>query len=264
MALNKKYGWKPDLPDFRDHVYCAPEPMLTKLPPKYDVREDAGIIFPSTFDQEETNSCTANATANAHLCAQLRGDITLGHLAPVPFVPSRLFIYYNERVLEGDTSSDDGATIRDAFKTIAKDGTCPETMWPFVVTNVLKKPDNKCYLEALKHQALSYNRINRNLLQLKACLASGFPFVFGMSVYESFESEEVARTGVVPMPSIDEQFQGGHAVLACGFDDTTERFTVQNSWGTSWGDKGFFTLPYEYLTTESLSDDFWTVKQVEI
>ena len=98
---------------------------------------------------------------------------------------------------------------------------------------------------------------------MKGCLASGYPFVFGFTVYDSFDSEEVAKTGVVPMPSSGEQPLGGHAVLAVGYDDEQRRFIVRNSWGTEWGMQGYFTMPYVYLLDDGLADDFWTIRRVE-
>jgi C1A family cysteine protease len=99
---------------------------------------------------------------------------------------------------------------------------------------------------------------------MKGCIASGFPFVVGFAVYESFESDAVARTGTVPLPAPTEAVIGGHAVLAVGYDDAKQRFHMMNSWGAGWGDKGFFTMPYAYLTDEDLSADFWTIRIVEV
>src|SRR4026208_19653 len=109
---------------------------------------------------------------------------------------------------------------------------------------------------------VSYQRVDRTLSQMKGCLADGFPFVFGFTVYDTFESAQVARTGVLQMPKPREGVVGGHAVLAVGYDDKSERFTVRNSWGTSWGKRGYFTMPYSYLLTDNLSDDFWTIRLV--
>jgi C1A family cysteine protease len=97
---------------------------------------------------------------------------------------------------------------------------------------------------------------------MKGCLAAGYPFVFGFTVYESFESDAVAKTGVVEMPAPSEKVLGGHAVVAVGYDDSTQRFIVRNSWGPGWGMGGYFTIPYAYLTDSNLADDFWTVHLV--
>ncbi len=186
----KKYGWIPDLPDQRDHLYTAPQPVRAKLPKKVDLRRKC----PPVFNQGALGSCTANAIAAAHQFDQMKQKKTR------PFTPSRLFIYYNERVMEGTVREDAGAMIRDGIKTLVKQGAAPETTWPYVISKFASKPPKKCYDAGLLNQALSYQRLTPVLSQLKGCLASGYPFVFGFSVYESFESETVARTGKVPMP----------------------------------------------------------------
>jgi C1A family cysteine protease len=247
----KTYGWIPDLPDARDHVYKVAKPIA--LPPSMDLRSHC----PPVIDQGQLGSCTANALANAHLYEQLQQRV------PVAFLPSRLFIYYNERVLEHTVKSDSGASLRDGIKTVNKQGVCPETMWPYVTRKFAVKPSAKCYKTALTHQVVDYQAIPRTLDQFKTCLASGFPFVFGFSVYESFESAEVAKTGLVPMPQSGEAQLGGHAVMAVGFDDAQQRFIVMNSWGTGWGLQGFFLMPYAYLMNAGLSSDFWTIRMVE-
>ena len=115
----------------------------------------------------------------------------------------------------------------------------------------------------MKHQALSYHRVPQTLNQMKGCLLEGFPFVFGFTVYESFESAAVAKTGKLNMPKKNESVVGGHAVVAVGYDDTSKRFIVRNSWGAAWGIKGYFTIPYDYLLDDNLANDFWTIRMVE-
>jgi C1A family cysteine protease len=251
MPHNKHYGWVPDLPDHRDQLYSAPVVKLVTFPAKADLRSQC----PPVYDQGQLGSCTANAIAGA-----VQFDL-MKESKPV-FVPSRLFIYYNERVIEGTVNSDSGAMIRDGIKSIAHQGDAPEKDWPYDIAKFADKPPAKAFADAKKHEAVSYQRLVQDLNQMKGCLASGYPFVFGFTVYESFESQQVATSGQVPMPSPNEKTVGGHAVMAVGYDDSQQRFIVSNSWGNGWGMAGYFTMPYAYLTQSSLSDDFWTIRLV--
>lgn len=248
-----RYGWTPDLPDQRDLLYAAPRGLLP-LPTKVDLR----LRCPPVFDQGELGSCTANAIGAAfkyELMKLKRGE---------DFLPSRLFIYYIERAIEQTINSDSGAQIRDGMKCVNKQGVCPESMWPYDTSKFAIKPTDPCFTNAKEHQVLSYHRVARALNQMRGCLADGYPFVFGFAVYESFESSEVAQSGKLNMPKKNEQRVGGHAVLAVGYEDEAKRFIVRNSWGAAWGKKGYFTIPYDYLMEEQLSDDFWTIRMVEV
>jgi C1A family cysteine protease len=248
-----RYGWLPDLPDQRDHFYAAPVERAVVLPASTDLRPQC----PPVYDQGQLGSCTANAIAGA-----IQFDRLKQRLAQV-FVPSRLFIYYNERALEHTIDSDSGAQIRDGIKSVARQGDCPETEWPYVITKFKTKPAPRCYADALKYLVVSYQRLTPVLSQLKGCLASGYPFVFGFTVYESFESAQVARTGHASLPGAGERAIGGHAVVGVGYHDAKQWFIVRNSWGNRWGLKGYFTLPYAYLTDENLASDFWTIRIVQ-
>ncbi|MGD0330429.1 MAG: C1 family peptidase [Nitrososphaeria archaeon] len=247
-----RYGWIRDIPDQRDYLYAAPPEFLLKLPSSVDLRPQC----PPVYDQGQLGSCTANAIA-----ADLEFDQMKEKQAQI-FVPSRLFIYYNERVMEGTVASDSGAQIRDGIKSVAKQGACPENLWPYDITKFAVKPPQQCYQQALKYKAVQYQRITQISNQLKGCLASGYPFVFGFTVYESFESPQVAQTGHAPMPSPTETVVGGHAVMAVGYDDSQNWFIMRNSWGEGWGMKGYFTLPYAYLIDQNLASDFWTIRTV--
>ena len=177
-------------------------------------------------------------------------------------MPSRLFIYYNERATERTIPSDSGAQIRTGIKTVAKRGVCPEDLWPYRTRRFREKPQRRCYVDAAKHPALTYRRVPRELATLKACLASGYPFMFGFTVYQSFHAPKVTRTGRGMLLIKREKIRGGHAVLAVGYDEAKKRFILRNSWGRKWGTRGYFTLPYDYLMNHHLSEDFWTIRVV--
>jgi len=247
------YGWRPDSPDQRDHLYAAPPKILVKLPPGVDLRPGC----PPVYNQGALGSCTANAIAGALEFDQIKERLRQR------FVPSRLFIYYNERVIEGTVEIDSGASLRDGIKSVSAQGACPELEWPYDITMFSIKPSARCYRDARQHRAIGYQRLVRDLFQLKGCLASGYPFVFGFTAYGSFEGATVRRTGVLHMPKPDETPVGGHAVLAVGYDDARQSFIVRNSYGPSWGTAGYFTMPFAYLLNENLSQDFWTIRTVQ-
>jgi len=259
----KKYGWRPDLPDKRDHYLQAPEMVEASWPPVVDLRPNC----PPVYDQGDLGSCTGNAIAGAIEFDLMKQAAAGG--TEKDFPPSRLFIYYNERVMEGDVSDDAGAEIRDGIKSVASQGDCPEPVWPYDVSQFAVQPTQAAYDAAVQHKALSYLRLFRsqseefNVKNLRYCVASlGVPVVFGFTVYESFESDAVATTGVLPMPGPQEAAIGGHAVMVVGYKHADKQFIIRNSWGTNWGDAGYFYMPYAYVADPDLCDDFWIIKTV--
>lgn len=266
MRTNRIYGWNPDRPDHRDLVRVPAPAVLDHLPSSVDLRENPAM--PPVYDQAQIGSCTANA-----ISAAFEFDLRRQHA--VDFAPSRLFIYYNERLMEGNVGFDSGAQIRDGIKSIARQGVVPESQWPYDGRpagpdgawpeghRAALRPTDKLYAEAEEHQSLRYERVVQEASHIKAALAAGSLVVFGFTVFSSFESAEVARTGEAPMPQPGDSVLGGHAVALCGFDDDLGRYLVRNSWGTGWGQEGYFTLPYEFVEDARLASDFWTVTKVE-
>lgn len=248
----KGFGWKRDLPDRRDHYFNVSAPGSLALPPSVDLRPGC----PPVYDQGHLGSCTANALAAAFEYDEI------AQKKASEFTPSRLFIYYNERYIEGSVDSDAGASLRDGIRVIAAWGVVDEKRWPYEIDRFADFPGDQLYADAKTERIADYARLVQKLDDLRACLAAGRPFVMGFTVYESFQSEEVAKSGDAPMPSRQEGALGGHAVLVVGYDDAAHRFLVRNSWGPGWGKAGYFTLPYEYMLNQDLVGDLWTIKTV--
>jgi C1A family cysteine protease len=254
-----KMGWLPDLPDARDFMYAAPLQLMKAIPAKVDLRPGC----PPVYDQGGLGSCTANALSGAFEFGKMKQK-------KGAYMPSRLFLYYNERVAIHTENSDSGAFLRDGIKSLNKDGVCKEAEWTYDDNNspgakFSQKPPAVCYTHALQNQVVSYQRlVNTNISTLKGCLADGYPFAFGFTVYESFMTAAVAKSGIMPMPDLSkEKVVGGHAILAVGYDDKKQLVLIRNSWGTGWGIKGYFWMPYAYITNAHLCDDFWTIRLVE-
>lgn len=245
------YGYLPDHGDYRDFRFMGvAEPG--QLPASVDLRS----LLLAVYDQGRTNSCVSQATAAAHWWAHKKNGLAAEN-------PSRLFIYYEARRLEMRQFYDGGCMIRDAIRVLVGEGVCPESEWPFSVKNVNVRPGRDCYRAAGKEQVIAYYRLGNDVQAMRQCLADGFPFVVGMSVYDSMETDAVARSGVVPLPTSEDSLVGGHAVLVVGYNDNMKRFIVRNSWSNRWGQAGYFTLDYAYLGNANLATDLWCIKGVE-
>ncbi len=251
IPRNPKYGWIPDLPDQRDIPYIRLAVAIPKLPYSVDLRINCSPIG----NQGKLGSCTAFALVGnlEFLKKKILKKI-------IDF--SELFLYYNERVVQHTQKVDSGASLRDGIKTLVKAGDCLESFWPYQINKFTVKPPQKAYENGLNYQILQYFRLY-TINEMKHTLSNGYPFIFGFAVYESFESKAVKKTGIVPMPEPDERMVGGHAVCAVGYEDAKQRFIVRNSWGVKWGDKGYFYMPYAYVTNPFLSADFWTIRDME-
>jgi len=256
----KWYGWTgAALPDHRDIKYDrrkdAKKAGVPILPSHVDLR---GPKMPAVYNQSQLGSCTANGWAGlVQFVALKEGGVDA-------WMPSRLFIYHQELVLEGDCTGDNGASVKTGGKVVSQFGWPNEASYPYLIDlgSLLATPPPAIFTAASSNKALQYQSVAQNLQDMKTCLAAGYPFVFGFTVYQSFESDIVAQTGVVPMPGPKESVLGGHCVMAVGYDDPSARMIVRNSWGSDWGQAGYFTMPYAYITSASLAADLWTVRKV--
>ncbi len=264
------YGWIRDLPDQRDYILSDvishisidfklkryPKEGVSALPTSINLLN----TMPDVYDQGQIGSCTGNAIA-----AVIQYDLMkqneyyeVSHTQQ----PSRLFLYYNGRYIEGTQSYDCGAQLRDVMKGAVQYGSVSEQSYSYDLSHVTSCPPGAEYVTAKLHKLMQYASIVQTESVIKTVLASNYPIAFGIVVYSSFETDQVTQTGQVPMPTSSDSSIGGHAVVLIGYDDSTQKFLVRNSWGNSWGMNGYFTLPYEYVLSPGLASDFWVVNTV--
>lgn len=244
-------GWRPQLPDVRDFKLVRAYEE-SALPASVDLRPMCCKIW----NQLALGSCTSHALAFIFEFAQRKEH------PQWDYMPSRLFLYYSEREIEGTIDQDAGAMLRDGAKALKAKGLPREDLWPYDIGSFAQRPPEKAYLNALQHQSLNYHAVPQTQGDLESALASGFPIAFGFTVYSSFEDDSVAKTGIVPMPYPADSVLGGHAVALCGFNRQARTFLCRNSWGELWGQQGYFTMPYDYVLNSDLASDFWVVTTV--
>lgn len=276
----RNYGWLPDAPDFRDYTESSEsiKPLLknvgvgdakkVEVPESTDLRKWCSPIE----NQVTLGSCTAQAGVGLveYFQKKAYGEYLDG---------SRLFLYKVTRNLLGFTG-DTGAFLRDTMKAMVLFGVPPETAWRYDISQYDVEPSAFCYAFAQNYQAIEYYRLDPNgisrkdlLKRIKANLAAGLPSMFGFSVYSSI-SQANDNGGKIPFPSPQDSLEGGHAVVAVGYDDTLEienerngeitvgALLIRNSWGAVWGDRGYGWLPYEYVNSW-LATDWWSLLKNE-
>lgn len=253
MATHQQraYGCIPGLRDRRDILAASMPGIIAApqaLPPSVDLRPQV----PPVYDQDGIGSCSSNASA-----LMFRFNARKQKLAD--FDPSRLFVYYAARERQGWQLIDSGSVIADNISVLADPGAPPESDWPYIPSKFAQRPPDSAYTNARGHEATIYMRVDGTIDAMRGCLVAGYPFVFGTSIYSSFEDAKTWQTGDVPDPS--GELIGGHAMLAVGYDDATGRFRIRNSWGSGWGAGGNGTMSYGYMVG-ALTFDLWTIREV--
>ena len=253
-------GLQIDSSDRRDFIkrYSEEEIPSTSTHPVVDLRQ---YIF-RVFDQGDLHSCTANVVCAAY---QLLLQKQAKKHVHYNFKASRLFVYYNSRSCNPDIRTDAGASMRNTLKTMNRLGVCHESFWPYDILKFAHQPSNAARADAVGNSISKYERLTQDLHQLRACLNEGYPFAFGFAVYDTFELE-MENDGLMPMPTDEETHSGAteiHGVLAVGYNDNTKCFTILNSWGSSFGDGGYFYMPYKYIVNTEQAFDFWKICDVK-
>jgi len=246
-------GWLPDVGGVRDKAFIHhPRFSGTKIVAASDLR----MLMPPVYDQGNLGSCTGNG------CAAV---LDYAHVFSSPdakyFTPSRLFLYYGAREIEGSIGVDAGAQIRDVITVAVKKGAPPESLWPYTISKFAVKPTAAAYAQALKTQALHAYKCQRTD-DVKRALSIRLPVVFGVPVYAAIEDLSW-NNNTLPMPKRGERSIGGHCMTIVGHDDAKALFIVRNSWGHSWGRAGHCFMPYAYWLKFQSQTDAWVIDNAE-
>lgn len=258
----RNWGYFPDLGDRRDRKFGLVNKESIQIPTRISLRNK----MPPIWDQGELGACVAFASIAAYIFAHQGTQMM-----------SALDLYWKARFLENAVDEDSGCMIRDAVKALQKWGVCTEKTWPYLIRKFRIDPPKVADQEALKYRITSYERV-QSLQDCMNCLARGYPFILGFSVYGSFLSEQTEKTGIALMPQDEDPMLGGHCVLATGMDQDFHNnpvfkrsglskdqvpkfmFECRNTWTAKWGDGGYFYIPAEYVNDTDLTSDMWMIK----
>lgn len=255
MLKIRRFGWIRQHPDFNDKFFKFRRNTAVPVLSSTDLRSDPGTL--PVRDQGDLGSCTGHGVGHVLEFGAVKSGGGRFSLSP-------LQIYAAGRTVEGTYSQDTGCQIRDVLKAVAQYGACLEEAWPYDVSKFADPLPDYVVFDAAHRKAISYHAVDQTENAIKGCLSEGFPVVYGFSVYESFESDAVAKSGVVPMPRRRENQVGGHCVAIDGYKTNGAGYIVRNSWGETWGQGGYCIMPEQYVHDPDLSSDFWTVRVVAL
>lgn len=253
--IERKFGWLKDDLDERDLLFSAAPPQ-----PKEYAPVDLRPLCPPVADQKDLGACSAFGAT------ELVQYVRKKQKFKEPLIPSPLFTYYVTRELTNTTKYDCGASVRNALKSVVKYGVVPEYTWPYKVEKFAEQPPRELYSRALKYQALSYRRLKDNSIgEMLECLEQGYPFIFGLQIYDSFVY--CKKDGIIKLPDREKEFlHGGHCMMCVGWKwigPNNKYFIVQNSWSDKWGDKGYCYIPFSYMIAQMYASDFWMIRIME-
>lgn len=246
---NFKFTWgvKPQPPDTNDQI--IDHAALPAAPTELDMRK----YFSPIENQLDLNSCSANAFVGAIEMLEKKSSKYMDE--------SRLYLWYNTRLIEGIADKDEGVYIRDVPKALTRYGICKESTWPYDKKKWKNTPNDTAYSEGRSRKDFKYYAASRgDVGALKKILAQGYPVVFGMWCFPAFMDTAIMKTGILPEPKSGEKAEGGHAILAAGYSDSKSWIICRNSYGTLWGDSGWFYMPYSYY--EKWTFDPWVLTKV--
>ena len=247
------FGWRPELPKLKDFKFRASPMMATPLPPQSPDRRALGHNA-DVINQGDIGSCVGcSSTYGVGFLRRTDKDKLSTNY-------SALQLYYDARIRDGQQweTVDAGAYIRDAMDSLRETGVAPAKRWPYVEKKFSKKPPANVYREAARWKLGSHWRCNTVDEMMKA-IAAGCALVGGLAWYASMSTPEVDHTGILPIPKAGDSLEGGHALYFDMYDQPSRMFRFQNSWGESWGDRGYGYVPFQFLANPELADDFWAM-----
>lgn len=222
------------------HLNIKINKELSVIPDNKEIKNEMKKVdlrnkFPPAYDQGKIGSCSAFA-----LCSIFDYDT-------INFKGSQLFLYYNEREMINETNEDNGAYLSDGIYSLKSNGICDEKYWKYEISNLFIKPSKEAYEKAKETYLIEAFNIKNDLSIIKNWLDNNEPIALAISIFSNFMASKSKLTGKIGMPSTNDKLIGGHAVIICGYNDYSRELILRNSWGTYWGDNGYFYLPYEYL-----------------
>jgi C1A family cysteine protease len=271
MTIRCGFGWRPDLPDYRDQPYRFSNALAGEmktvgaLPPQaYPQRKE--VLGHPIRDQGQAGSCVGHGVG---FIAAIERNVSQR---------SPLFIYAEARKMIDELDQDNGAYIRDGAKVVGTLGAPVESKWPYHMDRLFLDPGDSADRDAAKRKVFSYHRL-QTPLEYRSCLASGHLFTIGFTVYSSMTDPMADRLGIIELPQGG--MEGGHCVAITGYHDDfrnsewaawarnlgaapdriPERvYELRNSWGRSWGRNGSAVIDARYLEDPNLADDAWTLR----
>jgi hypothetical protein len=260
IELNKteryKMGWKFDnIENIGDNDNLGSSNNEEKIDElKYDIYNKYKDYFPEIADQGNIESCVPTCISTVYYYLTMKQSNYLN------FRISRLYLYYQFRKLYDDVKLDEGSTIRDCINILHKDGIVPEFLYPYIETKVFNNPSE--FLEKYSRfcKCLGFENISRKVIRQNLLLDN--PVLCGIKLFESIYKDEVKNTGIINYSEEYDKILGGHCIILVGFDNNKKYYKFINSWGPTWGDKGFGYLPYEYIKNIRLSNEFYIIKNI--
>ena len=250
---NYNLNYRFDKKDERDIPFTSTF-KVANLPVSSSLRSEWGTVL----DQLQLGSCVSNAVAYQLRFLNKKKNNVIDDF-------SRLFIYYNGRVISNEPITEDtGLSLRAGFDSVATNGCPVETLWPYIVSEFTDKPPASVYSNAIADKNIIYYSVSQNLTNIKQSIVDGFPVAFGMTLCESFMSQQTAKTGIVTIPTDSEQRVGGHAMNIIGYDDVSQMFECSNQWGIAWGNQGYCHIPYQLILDPNTTSDMWTGRSFSI